>query len=131
MIKQKKQAPVGNAPSNIAVSKAQASLCRNPDSACFFEFTSSVKNWSFNLRYIKKNPARFRAGFFFALGFNYFVAKIAIPGSVFPSRNSREAPPPVDTWLILSARWNLFTAATESPPPTTVIAPRPVASATS
>ena len=47
-----------------------------------------------------------------------------------PSRNSREAPPPVETWLILSARWNLFTAATESPPPTTVIAPRPVAAAT-
>lgn len=27
----------------------------------------------------------------------YFVARIAIPGNVFPSRNSREAPPPVDT----------------------------------
>jgi len=54
-----------------------------------------------------------------------------MPGRVLPSRNSREAPPPVETWVILSASLNLLTAATLSPPPTTVIAPRPVASATS
>ena len=38
------------------------------------------------------------------LSINYFCAKIAMPGSVFPSRNSSDAPPPVETWLILSAR---------------------------
>ena len=32
-----------------------------------------------------------------ARNFSYFVAKIAIPGNVFPSRNSSEAPPPVET----------------------------------
>src|SRR5205085_4997526 len=45
----------------------------------------------------------------------------ATPGSSFPSRNSSDAPPPVDTWL----SWSSIpaTAATESPPPTTVTAP--------
>ena len=34
--------------------------------------------------------------------------------------NSSDAPPPVDTWSMASARPRLVTAATESPPPTTV-----------
>src|SRR5258706_440181 len=45
----------------------------------------------------------------------------ATPGSSFPSRNSSEAPPPVETWVSLSSI--PATAATESPPPTTVTAP--------
>src|SRR5205823_11121253 len=51
-----------------------------------------------------------------------------MPGSSRPSRNSREAPPPVETCVTLSARPNSAIAAAESPPPTTVCAPRRVAS---
>jgi hypothetical protein len=40
-----------------------------------------------------------------------------------PSSSSREAPPPVEMWLILSARPACSTAATESPPPMMVVAP--------
>ena len=42
------------------------------------------------------------------------------PGSSLPSRNSSEAPPPVDTQSIRSASPSSCTARTESPPPTTV-----------
>src|SRR5262249_37273835 len=49
-------------------------------------------------------------------------SRAAIPGRVLPSRNSSEAPPPVEMWLIWSATPAWLTAATESPPPTTVIA---------
>src|SRR2546422_8503643 len=51
------------------------------------------------------------------------------PGRSRPSRNSREAPPPVETWVTLSSRPISAIAAAESPPPTTVRAPRFVASA--
>jgi hypothetical protein len=47
----------------------------------------------------------------------------ATPGRTLPSRSSREAPPPVEMWLILSARPAASTAATESPPPMMVVAP--------
>src|SRR6185437_7216012 len=47
----------------------------------------------------------------------------ATPGSTLPSRNSSDAPPPVDTWLIVRSRPNSATAAAESPPPTIVVAP--------
>src|SRR3989449_5467812 len=50
------------------------------------------------------------------------ASSAATPGRVFPSRNSSEAPPPVDTWVNLSS--SPRTAAAESPPPTTVVAPR-------
>ena len=40
-----------------------------------------------------------------------------MPGSSSPSRNSREAPPPVEMWVILSAKPSCSTAAAESPPP--------------
>jgi hypothetical protein len=43
-------------------------------------------------------------------------------GQVLPSRNSRLAPPPVEMWVILSATPALWSAATESPPPTMVMA---------
>ena len=33
---------------------------------------------------------------------NFFVVSAATPGSSFPSRNSREAPPPVEICVILS-----------------------------
>src|ERR1051326_28297 len=36
--------------------------------------------------------------------------------------NSRDAPPPVEMWLILFANPDAFTASTDSPPPTTVMA---------
>src|SRR6266576_971185 len=45
----------------------------------------------------------------------------ATPGNAFPSRNSSDAPPPVETCVSLSSI--PATAATESPPPTTVTAP--------
>src|SRR2546422_10964486 len=48
------------------------------------------------------------------------------PGSGLPSRNSSEAPPPVETCESLSSR--PATAAAESPPPTMVVAPLAVAS---
>src|SRR6266566_5772086 len=48
-------------------------------------------------------------------------SKAATPGSSFPSRNSSDAPPPVETWVSWSSM--PATAATESPPPTTVTAP--------
>src|SRR5206468_2658721 len=47
----------------------------------------------------------------------------ATPGSVFPSMSSSDAPPPVDTCVILSASPASSTACTDSPPPTTVTAP--------
>src|SRR5204863_1694140 len=45
------------------------------------------------------------------------------PGNCFPSRNSSDAPPPVEMWEILSATPAAFTAETESPPPTIEVAP--------
>src|SRR5215468_2974638 len=40
------------------------------------------------------------------------------PGSFCPDKNSREAPPPVDMWLIFDSTPACTTAAAESPPPT-------------
>ena len=51
------------------------------------------------------------------------------PGSSRPSRNSSDAPPPVEMWVIRSARPCCSTAATESPPPTTTVAPASARSA--
>ena len=54
---------------------------------------------------------------------NYYLScAAATPGSSLPSRNSREAPPPVEIWLILSPNPIWFTAAAESPPPIIVVA---------
>ena len=44
------------------------------------------------------------------------------PGSVRPSRNSIDAPPPVLTWVRRPSRPKARTAATVSPPPATVTA---------
>ena len=56
-------------------------------------------------------------------------SRTATPGSSRPSRNSSEAPPPVEMWVIRSARPCCSTAATESPPPTTTVAPASARSA--
>src|ERR1700709_2577679 len=47
----------------------------------------------------------------------------ATPGRTLPSRNSSDAPPPVETWLICDSRCISAPAAAESPPPTMVVAP--------
>ena len=52
----------------------------------------------------------------------YLSCKHSIPGSFFPSKNSKEAPPPVEICVILSANPIFFTAAAESPPPIIVFA---------
>ena len=54
--------------------------------------------------------------------FFYLSIKASIPGNFFPSKNSREAPPPVEICVILSSSPAFLTAAAESPPPITVIA---------
>src|SRR5258708_21116009 len=54
-------------------------------------------------------------------------SRASTPGSALPSRNSSDAPPPVETWLILFSSLASATAAAESPPPTIVIAPFAVA----
>ena len=51
-----------------------------------------------------------------------------IPGRIFPSIASSNAPPPVDTYDTPFAKPNLLTQATESPPPTRENAPFLVAS---
>ena len=48
----------------------------------------------------------------------YFSVSASTPGNFRPERNSSEAPPPVEMWEIFSATPALWTAATESPPPT-------------
>ena len=53
----------------------------------------------------------------------------ATPGSTLPSIASSNAPPPVEIYETLSARPNLLTQATESPPPMSEKAPSAVASA--
>ena len=59
-----------------------------------------------------------------ALHRRYFLSVSAsTPGSFLPSRNSSEAPPPVEMCVILSATPAAFTADTESPPPTIDVAP--------
>src|SRR6478609_7267739 len=57
-------------------------------------------------------------------GRHYLSVSASTPGSFLPSRNSSDAPPPVEICVILLARPDWWTAATESPPPTIEIAPR-------
>src|ERR1035438_8335612 len=47
----------------------------------------------------------------------------ATPGSSIPARNSSDAPPPVETWVILLVTPAALMAFSESPPPTTEMAP--------
>ena len=53
---------------------------------------------------------------------HYLSSAAATPGSSLPSRNSKDAPPPVEMWLILSPKPSWLTAAAESPPPMIVVA---------
>src|SRR3954447_16619332 len=53
----------------------------------------------------------------------YLLVSASTPGSFLPSRNSSEAPPPVEMCVILSATPACFTALTLSPPPTMEVAP--------
>ena len=48
-------------------------------------------------------------------------SRASTPGSFFPSSSSKDAPPPVESQSTLSSRPNLRSAATESPPPITVV----------
>src|SRR5207253_8148377 len=57
------------------------------------------------------------------------VSRAATPGSTLPSRNSSDAPPPVETCVTLCSSPAWAIAAAESPPPTIVVAPCTVASA--
>src|SRR5471032_1212012 len=55
---------------------------------------------------------------------DYFLSgMLATPGNSRPSRNSSEAPPPVEMKETLSETPAFFTAETESPPPMILIAP--------
>lgn len=59
------------------------------------------------------------------------LVKKSTPGNYIPSNNSKLAPPPVETWLILSpAPLTPLTRLTVSPPPTIVMAPPLVTSMT-
>ena len=49
-------------------------------------------------------------------------SRAATPGNTLPSKYSKEAPPPVEMWLIFSAKPSFSIAATESPPPTILTA---------
>src|SRR6185369_1552959 len=57
----------------------------------------------------------------------YFSDNAATPGSTLPSRNSRDAPPPVEVCDTFLSAPNFFAAVAVSPPPTTVVAPAAVA----
>src|ERR1039457_1521340 len=60
--------------------------------------------------------ARIQTGYFLSVS-------ASTPGSFLPSRNSSDAPPPVEICVILSATSAPCTAATVSPPPTIETAP--------
>src|SRR5712692_9375606 len=53
----------------------------------------------------------------------YFSVRAATPGSSMPAKNSSDAPPPVEMCEILSATPADLMAFSESPPPTTLMAP--------
>ncbi len=49
--------------------------------------------------------------------------KATTPGRTLPSKSSKLAPPPVDTWLSLSETPNFSAAVAVSPPPTMTVDP--------
>ncbi len=65
---------------------------------------------------------QFAAMIFLRMQIQLFSVSAATPGNSLPSINSREAPPPVEMKVILSARPACLTAVTESPPPMMVVA---------
>src|SRR6476469_3452007 len=73
-----------------------------------------ARHWRFNLN-LRNGLANWHC---------YFLSlNAATPGNSFPSSNSRDAPPPVEMNVILPTSPPCFTAVTESPPPTIVVAP--------
>src|SRR5699024_3799556 len=54
---------------------------------------------------------------------SFLSSRQATPGKVLPSKNSRLAPPPLLTCVILSLSPDKETADTLSPPPTMLVAP--------
>src|SRR5690554_6552220 len=87
--------------------RSQFLYCYRSFFRCFMHFPVSCYNWSSH----PQSP----------LTYIYFSSNAATPGSTLPSRNSREAPPPVEIWVILSASPKCSTAAAESPPPMIVV----------
>ena len=75
----------------------------------------------FSVPIISSLMRRKRTAFSVAV-WTYLSFTQTMPGSSFPSKNSREAPPPVEIWVILSPNPSVLTAAAESPPPMIVIA---------
>src|SRR5512144_2805171 len=69
------------------------------------------------------SPHQLRTQLRWALANYYLLLSAATPGSSLPSRNSRLAPPPVETCVICLATPAFFTALALSPPPMTVVAP--------
>ena len=67
-------------------------------------------------------PAAVRRRRFIQRLLYYLSCRQAMPGSSRPSRNSREAPPPVEMWVIWEAKPSCSQAAALSPPPTMVTA---------
>src|ERR1043166_4771016 len=61
---------------------------------------------------------------------NHASDRAATPGSVLPSSNSSDAPPPVEQWVTFSSAPHWAAAVAVSPPPITVTAPRCVAATT-
>lgn len=53
----------------------------------------------------------------------YLLDRAATPGSSLPSRSSKEAPPPVDTWLSFSSTPYLAATVAVSPPPMMTMVP--------
>lgn len=45
------------------------------------------------------------------------LLRASTPGSLFPSNNSSDAPPPVETWVTLSIAFNFLQHEAVSPPP--------------
>jgi hypothetical protein len=72
-------------------------------------------NFLFDLRTIRP-PSKATAD-------TYLLDRAATPGSSFPSSNSSDAPPPVDTWLSLSSTPYLAATVAVSPPPIITILP--------
>lgn len=80
--------------------------------------------------HIKRDPTVCRVSDLFIVIFALLICLRSLQRreGFYPRIASRRAPPPVDTYETLSARPNLLTHATESPPPTREKAPSLVAS---
>ena len=74
----------------------------------------------------KSEVLRNRANLLYVFSFSYiyFLSdKKATPGNSLPSNNSKEAPPPVETWEILSVTPYFLATVAVSPPPIMTVLP--------